>query len=93
MAIQEQYPNVTIIGVALDGAEPQLLRFIEEGGAQDLPHISGDSSRQEANALADEHRVLSFPAFAILQADGTVETLHQSTAEKLAEKLEALPTS
>lgn len=87
MAIQEQFPDVKILGVALDGAEPQLMRFIDEGGAGALDHISGDSSRRAANDLANEHEVLSFPAFAILLADGTVETLHQSTAERLAERL------
>ena len=48
---------------------------------------TGDSSRRAANDLANEYEVLSFPAFAIVLADGTVETLHQSTAERLAERL------
>jgi hypothetical protein len=91
--MQDQFPDVTIIGVALDGAEPQLLRFIDEGGAGALDHISGDSSRRAANDLANEYEVLSFPAFAILLADGTVETLHQSSAERLAERLSELTTA
>ena len=90
MAIQEAHPEAMILGVALDGIEPQFYEFIDSSGADGVQHISSDSSRQAANALAEEHRVLTFPTFVILRTNGEVEVMHQSTAEQLDARLDEL---